>query len=163
MTTRSPLESPVFPDPPHAKVIPHRLERHGQVRVDDYYWLNDRTSPDVLAYLQEENDYATALRRHTADLEHALFEEIKGRIKQTDLSVPFKQGDYVYYVRYEEGKEYALYCRKKGYFDTLVHVLVFYNDHVLRQLISLCHLWFFNFYSNPIFNPLTSSWTYFTL
>ena len=114
MTTPSPLGANVFPDPPQAKVIPHRLEQHGQVRVDDYYWLNDRSNPEVLAYLQKENDYATTLRRHMADLEHTLFEEIKGRIKQIDLSVPFKQGDYVYYVRYEEGKEYALYCRKKG-------------------------------------------------
>jgi oligopeptidase B len=114
MTTPSPLGGNVFPDPPQAKVIPHRLEQHGQVRVDDYYWLNDRSNPEVLAYLQKENDYATTLRRHMADLEHTLFEEIKGRIKQIDLSVPFKQGDYVYYVRYEEGKEYALYCRKKG-------------------------------------------------
>jgi oligopeptidase B len=114
MTTPSPLGANVFPDPPQAKAIPHRLEQHGQVRVDDYYWLNDRSNPEVLAYLQKENDYATTLRRHMADLEHTLFEEIKGRIKQIDLSVPFKQGDYVYYVRYEEGKEYALYCRKKG-------------------------------------------------
>ncbi len=93
MTTRSPFTPPVFPDPPHAKVIPHRLEQHGQVRVDDYYWLNDRSNPQVLAYLQEENDYATTLREPITDLEHTLFEEIKGRIKQTDLSVPFKQED----------------------------------------------------------------------
>ncbi len=86
-------------------MIPHRLEQHGHVRVDDYYWLNDRSNPEVLAYLQAENDYATTLRRHTVQLEHTLFDEIKGRIKQTDLSVPFKQEDYVYYIRYEEGKE----------------------------------------------------------
>ncbi len=101
-------------DPPRAKVVPHRLEQHGQVRVDDYYWLNDRSSPEVVAYLEQENTYAAVQRQHTADLERTLFEEIKGRIKQTDLSVPFKQGDYLYYVLYEEGKEYALYCRKKG-------------------------------------------------
>jgi len=114
MTTRSPLSTPVFPDPPFAPVIPHKLEQDGHVRVDNYYWLNDRSNPEVLSYLEKENDYAKAMRCHTANLEHTLFEEIKGRIKQSDLSVPFKQGDYVYYVRYEEGKEYALYCRKKG-------------------------------------------------
>jgi hypothetical protein len=69
MATRSPLAVPVFPDPPRAKVIPHRLEQHGHVRVDDYYWLNDRSNPEVQAYLQKENDYATAMRRHTVDLE----------------------------------------------------------------------------------------------
>ena len=114
MTTHSPGEDSVSPNPPQAKIIPHRLEQHGQVRVDDYYWLNDRSNPEVLAYLQEENNYATAQRQHTVELEQTLFKEIKDRIKQTDLSVPFKQGDYVYYVRYEEGKEYGIYCRKKG-------------------------------------------------
>ena len=114
MTTRSSGENSVFLNPPLAKKIPHRLEQHGHVRVDDYYWLNDRSNPEVLAYLHEENNHATALRQHTIDLERTLFDEIKGRIKQTDLSVPFKQGDYVYYVRYEEGKEYPIYCRKKG-------------------------------------------------
>jgi oligopeptidase B len=114
MATRSSHTGSVCPDPPRAPLIPHRLEQHGQVRFDDYYWLNDRSNPEVQAYLQKENNYATAMRRQTADLERTLFEEIKGRIKQADLSVPFKQGDYVYYIRYEEGKEYALYCRKKG-------------------------------------------------
>ncbi len=128
MTTRSPLAAPVFPDPPRAKVIPHRLEQHGQVRVDNYYWLNDRSNPEVQAYLQKENDYATAMRRHTVDLENTLFEEIKGRIKQTDLSVPFKQEDYVYYVRYEEGKEYALYCRKKGALSSPEEIMIDGNE-----------------------------------
>ncbi len=128
METRSPLPATVCPDPPQAKAIPHRLEQHGQVRVDNYYWLNDRSNPEVLAYLQKENDYSTALQQHTADLEHTLFEEIKGRIKQTDLSVPFKQGDYVYYVRYEEGKEYALYCRKKGSIDSPEEIMIDGNE-----------------------------------
>ncbi len=116
------------PVPPHAKVIPRRLEQHGQVRIDDYYWLNDPSNPEVLAYLQKENDYSTAQSLHTADLERTLFEEIKGRIKQTDLSVPFKQGDYVYYVRYEEGKEYALYCRKKGSVSSPEEIMIDGNE-----------------------------------
>jgi oligopeptidase B len=97
MTTRFSHAASAFPDPPRAPLIPHRLEQHDQVRVDDYYWLNDRSNPKVLAYLQEENDYAMTLRKPLADLEHTLFEEIKGRIKQTDLSVPFKQGDYDFF------------------------------------------------------------------
>ena len=116
------------PVPPQAKIIPRRLEQHGQVRIDDYYWLNDRSNPEVLAYLQKENDYSTAQGLHTADLEKTLFEEIKGRIKQTDLSVPFKQGDYVYYVRYEEGKEYTLYCRKKGSVSSPEEIMIDGNE-----------------------------------
>ncbi|MDH5700295.1 MAG: S9 family peptidase [Nitrospirota bacterium] len=113
MTTRSSHSGPLMPTPPRAKRIPHRLERHGHVRTDEYYWLRDRENPEVLAYLQAENEYAASLRSHTRDLEQALFEEIKGRIQQTDLSVPFQLGDFWYYTRYEEGKEYALYCRKE--------------------------------------------------
>ncbi|HSF07789.1 MAG TPA: S9 family peptidase, partial [Nitrospirales bacterium] len=80
---------------------------------DEYFWLRDRENPEVLAYLQAENEYAATLRSHTRDLEQALFEEICGRIQPTDLSVPFRLGDFWYYIRYEEGKEYALYCRKE--------------------------------------------------
>ncbi len=114
MSTRFPDSRSLIPNPPSAKRIPHQLECHGHVRIDEYYWLKDRDNPEVLAYLRAENEYAAALRSHTRDLEQKLFEEIKGRIQQTDLSVPFKLGDYWYYTRYEEGKEYALYCRKKG-------------------------------------------------
>ena len=116
------------PAPPLAKIIPHQLEKHGQVRVDNYYWLNDRSNPEVIAYLKQENEYAKAQNQHTVDFERQLFEEIKGRIKQTDLSVPFKQGDYVYYVRYEEGKEYALYCRKKGSINGSEEIMVDGNE-----------------------------------
>ena len=128
MTTRLPRAASVFPDPPRAKLDPHRLEQHDHVRVDDYFWLNDRSNLEVLSYLQEENDYATALRGHTVELEQRLFEEIKGRIKQTDLSVPFKQEDYVYYIRYEEGKEYALYCRKKGSLASPEEIMIDANE-----------------------------------
>ena len=127
MTTTSHAAS-VVPEPPQAKAIPHRLEQHGQIRVDPYYWLNDRNDPEVLTYLQKENDYAAALREHNAELEQTLFEEIKGRIKPTDLSVPFKQGDYVYYIRYEEGKEYALYCRKKGSLSSPEEIMIDGNE-----------------------------------
>lgn len=114
MTTRSPHSTPVISNPPRAKRVPHRLEHHGHVRIDEFYWLRDRSNPEVLAYLKAENEYAAAMRSHMRELEQTLFEEIKGRIQQTDLSVPFRLGDYLYYTRFEEGKEYALYCRKKG-------------------------------------------------
>jgi oligopeptidase B len=107
------------------------LERHGHVRIDEYYWLKDRDNPEVLAYLQAENEYAAALRSHARDLERTLFEEIKGRIQQTDLSVPYKLGDYLYYTRFEEGKEYVLYCRKKGSLTSPEEVMV--DGNVLAQ------------------------------
>lgn len=100
--------------PPVAKVVPEELHKHGHVRVDNYYWLSERDNPDVIAYLVAENDYAEAVMAHAKDLEEALFEEIKGRVKQTDMSVPYKFDDYFYYTRYEEGQEYPIYCRKRG-------------------------------------------------
>ena len=100
-------------NPPIAKTIPTTLEEHGRSRVDRYYWLSERGNPAVLAYLEAENDYARAVMAHRATFEETLFEEIKGRIKQTDLSVPYKLDDYYYYTRYEKGKEYPLYCRKR--------------------------------------------------
>ena len=83
--------------PPIAQPNPVTLEKHGHTRIDPYYWLNDRENPDVIAYLTAENDYTEAVMSHRKQLEHDLFEEIKGRIKQTDLSVPYKLDDYFYY------------------------------------------------------------------
>ncbi len=103
--------------PPIAQPNPVTLEKHGHTRIDPYYWLNDRENPDVIAYLTAENDYTEAVMSHRKQLEHDLFEEIKGRIKQTDLSVPYKLDDYFYYTRFEEGKEYPIFCRKKESLD----------------------------------------------
>lgn len=116
------------PEPPVAKAVPTRLETHGHVRVDDYYWLNDRDDPEVIAYLEAENAYFEAMTAHTADLREALFEEIRGRIKQTDLSVPFRQDDYFYYSRTEDGKEYPIYARKKGGLDAPEEVMLDVNE-----------------------------------
>ncbi len=96
------------------KKIPTRLERHGQVRVDNYYWLRERDNPDVIDYLNEQNQYAAKEMAHARGLEEKLFEEIKARFKKTDMSVPYRLADYFYYNRYEEGKEYAIYARKRG-------------------------------------------------
>ena len=104
-------------EPPTAKVVPKKLETHGDVRIDNYYWLNKRDNREVIAYLEAENKYTDAMMAHTKDLEDLLFEEIKGRIKQTDESVPYKLGDYYYYTRYEDGREYPIHCRKKDSLD----------------------------------------------
>ncbi|HEY3166087.1 MAG TPA: oligopeptidase B, partial [Candidatus Binatia bacterium] len=99
------------------KKIPTKLEKHGHVRVDNYYWLRERDNPEVIKYLNEENQYAAEEMAHTRSFEEKLFEEIKGRFKQTDMSVPYRRDDYFYYTRYEEGKEYPIYARKRGSLD----------------------------------------------
>jgi len=99
--------------PPIAKKIPHKLEKNGDVRVDEYFWLRNKENPEVLDYLKAENVYAEKAMGQSKELEEALFQEIKGRIKPTDLSVPFQMGGYFYYVRYETDREYGIYCRKR--------------------------------------------------
>ncbi len=110
--------------PPKAKQIPYELHAHGHTRVDEYYWLREREHPDVLEYLKAENDYAEGIMAHTKSLEDELFHEIKGRIKQTDLSVPFKLGSYYYYVRYEPEREYGIYCRKYQSLDNPEEIML---------------------------------------
>jgi oligopeptidase B len=114
--------------PPVANVVPRELVTHGHVRVDDYYWLNDRDDPEVIAYLEAENEYTAALMGHTEDLRGTLFEEIKGRIKQTDLSVPTLQDGFYYYSRTEDGKEYPIYARKKGSLDAPEQIMLDLNE-----------------------------------
>jgi len=97
-----------------AKKIPYQLEKHGHIRTDEYYWMRDRDNPEVIEYLEAENEYTESVLAHTADLQQALFDEIKGRIKPSDASVPYRLRDYYYYIRFEAGKEYAILCRKKG-------------------------------------------------
>lgn len=99
--------------PPVAKVKPHILEKHGHRRVDNYYWLRERDNPETIAYLEAENAYTDSIMAHAKAFEEKLFEEIKGRIKETDMSVPYKMDDYFYYTRVEEGKEYPIYARKR--------------------------------------------------
>ena len=120
-------EKITVPIPPEAEVAPKELEKHGHVRVDNYFWLNQRENPDVIAYLEAENAYTEAVMGHTKDLQEKLFEEIKGRIKQTDLSVPFKQDDYFYYTRTVDGKEYPIYARKSESLDGEEEILLDVN------------------------------------
>lgn len=97
---------------PKAEKIEKKLVEHGHTRIDNYYWLNDRENQKVIDYLNAENDYTEAVLADVKDLKNKLFNEIKGRMKQTDLSVPFKYNGYYYYNRFEEGKEYPIFCRK---------------------------------------------------
>ena len=98
---------------PVAKKIPHRLEKHGDTRVDDYYWLNDRENPEVIEYLNQENAYREFVMEGTKGLQQKLYDEMVGRIKKDDSSVPYQLDGWWYYTRYEGDKEYPIYCRKK--------------------------------------------------
>ena len=87
---------------PQAKIVPKTLSIHGHDRVDNYYWLNDREDEEVIAYLEAENDYLDSVMAHTDAFRRELFDEIKGRIKEDDSSVPYHFDGYYYYRRYEE-------------------------------------------------------------
>ena len=115
------------PTPPTARIQPHPVTQHGQTRSDDYSWLRERDNPDVLNYLQAENAYTEQMMAHTKGLQDQLFEEMKGRIPEIDMSVPEKRGDYFYYTRTEAGKQYPIYCRKHGSLDNVEEVLLDQN------------------------------------
>ncbi len=104
-------------DPPIADKKPTKLEKHGHERVDNYYWMNQRENQEVLDYLKDENAYYADMTKHTKDFQKELFEEMKGRIKEDDSSVPYRLNGYWYNTRYETGKEYPIYARKKGSLD----------------------------------------------
>ena len=109
------------------KKISTKLEKHGHTRVDNYYWLRERESADVISYLNKENDRAAKEMAHTREFEERLFEEIKGRFKQTDMSVPYKRDDYYYYTRYAQGKEYPIYARKRDALDRPEEIMLDVN------------------------------------
>jgi oligopeptidase B len=113
-----------MPTPPVAKISPHETALHGNVRIDNYFWLRDRSDPDVIAYLEAENQYTGQVMAPTKPLQDALYKEILGRIKETDLSVPVKRDDYFYYARTEEGQAYTIYCRKHGSLEAPEEVLL---------------------------------------
>jgi oligopeptidase B len=118
-----PLASTTAAEPPMAKMQPTDVPGP-RTRTDDYYWLRDRENPEVISYLEAENAYTEAETAHLKALEEALFEEIKGRIKEDDSSVPYKEGDYFYYTRYEEDKEYPIYARKQGALDAEEQIML---------------------------------------
>ncbi len=101
-----------YPTPPIAPQHPIRIEIHNDVLIDPYFWLRDRTDPAVVAYLEAENAYMTAILEPTATLQADLYQEMRARIQQTDLSVPDQLGDYFYYQRTVDDQQYPIYCRK---------------------------------------------------
>jgi oligopeptidase B len=102
------------PLPPVARCEPVEQVLHGDRRVDDYAWLRQKENPEVIAYLQAENVYTDAVLKPTAGLQERLYQEMLGRILQTDLSVPYRLRGYDYFARTEEGKQYAMHCRRSA-------------------------------------------------
>lgn len=123
---------------PLAKKIPKILEKHGDKRTDDYYWLNDRENPEVIDYLNQENAYYEKMTAHTKDFQKDLYEEMKARIKEDDESVPYFYNGYFYITRYEKGKDYPIYSRKKASLSANEEILFNCNElakgHAFFQL-----------------------------
>jgi len=109
--------------PPIADKIEKHLEIHNDIRIDNYYWLNDRENPEVIDYLERENDYYNNVTAHTKDFQTSLFEEMKARIKEDDSSVPYFYKGYFYITRFETGKNYPIYTRKKGNLDATEEIM----------------------------------------
>ncbi len=114
--------------PPVAKKVSKELIQHNDKRIDNYYWLNDRENPEVIAYLEKEEVYYNSMTAHTKDFQAKLFEEMKGRIKEDDASVPYKENGYWYVTRYEKGKEYPIYGRHKDTIDAPEEILFNCNE-----------------------------------
>ena len=121
--------------PPVAKKIPFEMIKHGDTRIDDYYWMRltdeqksadpyDSQAQEVVDYINSENDYTKKSLQHTTKLQEDLYEEIVGRIKKDDSTVPYFENGYFYYSRYEKEKEYAIYCRKKGSLDSKEEIIL---------------------------------------
>jgi oligopeptidase B len=100
--------------PPVAKQIPHTTSLHDHTRVDEFFWLRHREDPDVVAYLEAENAYAAAILNRTTPERDTIYREMVARIQETDSSVPVARGEYRYYVRTEEGRQYEIFCRRRG-------------------------------------------------
>lgn len=115
-------------NPPVAEKKPYKMEAHGDVRIDNYYWMNDyfKKGPDnanVVDYLKAENAYLDTMTSGLKSFRQKLFDELKGRIKEDDESAPYKDNGYWYYTRYEKGKDYGIYCRKKETLDAPEEVM----------------------------------------
>ena len=114
--------------PPVAKRVDHREVRHGATVVDPYFWLREKSNPEVIAYLKAENAYTEAVTKDIEPFAGALYKEMLGRIKQTDLSVPSRRGPYLYYSRTVEGQQYPIQSRKKWSIEAPEEVLLDLNE-----------------------------------
>jgi oligopeptidase B len=115
------------PTPPVAKIVPKVDTLFGVVMTDNYHWLREKTSPEVIDYLKAENAYTDSMTTTDSALQDQIYNEMVGRIKETDMSLPVKRDDYYYYSREEKGKQYRIYCRKKGTLDAPEEIMLDVN------------------------------------
>src|SRR6267143_2742842 len=123
------------PQPPMAERKPKTTNIHGETLVDDYFWLREKTNPSVTAHLQAENAYAETVMKPTAALQEKLYNEMLSHIKQTDVNVPYRWGSHFYYTRTEEGKQYPIFCRKRGSLEAPEEIVLDQNELAKGQKI----------------------------
>src|SRR5882724_1662599 len=123
-----------LPSPPVAKKAPHVTDINGHKLVDNYSWLRDKPNPEVRAYLEAENAYTDAVMKPTEPFQKKLYTEMLGRIKETDVDVPYEEGDYFYYSRTEAGKQYQIRCRRKSSMDAPEEVILDINELAKGQV-----------------------------
>jgi len=122
-----------LPAPPVAKKVPHTTEINGRTLVDNYFWLRDKPNPEVRAYLEAENAYTDAVMKPTEAFQQKLYTEMLGRVKETDVEVPYREGDYFYYLRTEAGKQYPIRCRRKAEADAPEEIVLDQNEMAKGQ------------------------------
>ena len=121
------------PKAPMTDKKPKTTNIHGITLVDDYFWLREKTNPDVMTHLQAENAYAEEMMKPTVPLQETLYKEMLSHIKQTDVNVPYRWGNYFYYTRTEEGKQYPIFCRKRGSFEAPEEIVLDQNELAVGQ------------------------------
>jgi len=121
------------PQPPMAEKKTKTTNIHGETLVDDYFWLREKTNPSVLTHLKAEDAYTEAAMKHTAALQEKLYNEMISHIKETDNTVPYRWGNYFYYSRTEKGKQYPIYCRKKGTLEAAEEIVLDQNELAMGQ------------------------------
>src|SRR5215212_1359930 len=121
------------PQPPMAEKKTKTTNIHGTTLLDDYFWLREKTNPAVMAHLHAEDAYTQAAMKHTTALQEKLYKEMLSHIKQTDTNVPYRSGNYFYYTRTEEGKQYPIFCRKKGSLEAPEEVVLDQNEMAKGQ------------------------------
>src|SRR6266550_684077 len=127
------VNSSMMLQPPTTEKKPKITDINGDRMVDNYFWLREKSNPSVIAHLEAENAYGAAMMKPTEAMQDKLYNEILSHIKQTDVSVPYRWGDYFYYTRTKEGQQYPIYCRKQGSVDAPEQILLDLNEMAKGQ------------------------------
>ena len=123
-----------LPAPPVAKKVPHVTQINGRTLTDNYFWLRDKPNPEVRSYLEAENAYTDAVMKPTEPFQKKLYDEMLSRVKETDVEVPYREGDFFYYTRVEAGKQYPIRCRKRASMDAPEEILLDINELAKGQV-----------------------------